>query len=88
MVCVSMQAAFTHFNPRVGYIGSVQGTVLLVFTYVLDCMLIIDILFSMKRAISTPTGNYTSWVRGPGMEFTYCGFQVACHKKVAKKVHV
>ena len=31
---------------------------LLAVTYVLDCVLIADILFSMKRAISTPTGIY------------------------------
>ena len=52
-----IQAAFTFFNPRLGYIGSVPGTLLLAGTYILDCVLILDILFSMKRAIITPTGR-------------------------------
>ncbi len=52
----SYQAGFSHFNPSVGYGGSILGCVVFVFSYLLDLVLVADILVSMNKAIVTPTG--------------------------------
>ena len=53
-----LQAGFTHFKPSVGYnSGPVVGNVLFGFTYLLDLVLVADIIVSTKKAVQTPTGQ-------------------------------
>lgn len=52
----SYQAGFTHHKPGLGYMGSVGGNLLLVLTYLLDCLFIVDIFVSTKRAVITYKG--------------------------------
>ncbi len=59
MICwlYSYQAGFSHFKPSVSYGGSTLGCVVLVFSYLLDMVLVADIFVCMKKAIVTPTGK-------------------------------
>ena len=52
----SYQAGFSHFRPSVSYGGSVLGWGTFVVSYLLDLVLVADVLVSMKKAIITPTG--------------------------------
>ena len=58
-MCVfPIQAAFTHFKPSVSYTaGPVVGSAMLALTYLLDLVLVADIVVSTKRAVQTPTGD-------------------------------
>ena len=53
----SYEAGFSHYKASVGYGGSVGGHVLFGLTYLLDLVLVADIIVSMKKALVTPTGE-------------------------------
>ena len=54
--CPCLQAGFAHFKPSVSYGANVIGQVMFGFTYVLDLVLILDVIVSMKKAVVTSTG--------------------------------
>ena len=53
----SYEAGFSHYKPSVGYGGGASGRALYGFTYLLDAVLVADIIVSMKKVLVTPTGE-------------------------------
>lgn len=58
LICLvySFEAGFSLFHRDVAYCSGAAGTILFAFTYLLDLVLVIDIVVSMKTAVRTPTG--------------------------------
>lgn len=58
LICLvySFQAGFSLFHRDVAYCSDAAGSILFAFTYLLDLVLVIDIVVSMKTAVRTPTG--------------------------------
>ena len=50
------QAGFAHFKPSVSYGANAIGQVMFGFTYLLDLVLLLDVIVSMKKAVVTSTG--------------------------------
>lgn len=59
LICLvySFEAGFSLFHRDVAYCSGAAGSILFAFTYLLDLVLVIDIVVSMKTAVRTPTGN-------------------------------
>lgn len=58
LICLvySFEAGFSLYHRNVAYCSGAAGTILFAFTYLLDLVLVIDIVVSMKTAVRTPTG--------------------------------
>lgn len=54
--CPCLQAGFAHFKPSVSYGANAIGQVMFGFTYLLDLVLLLDVIVSMKKAVVTSTG--------------------------------
>ena len=52
----SYEAGFSLFRRGISYGAGVGGSSLFAITYLLDFVLVVDIVISMKTAVRTPTG--------------------------------
>lgn len=83
-----MQAGFTHFKPSAGYnSGPVVGNVLFGFTYLLDLVLVADIVVSTKKAVQTPTGQSNTSLTLPTAYTCCCYGDVLVHVLVYYSDH-
>ena len=58
LVCLvySYEAGFSLFHHNVAYGSGLGGSTLYGLTYLLDLVLVLDVVVSMKTAVKTPTG--------------------------------
>ena len=65
LVCLvyTYEAGFSLFHHNVAYASGVGGGALFGITYLLDLVLVLDIVVSMKTAVRTPTGVYTEFTK-------------------------
>ena len=54
----SYEAGFSLFHHNISYGSGTGGSLLFVFTYLLDLVLVADIVVSMRTAVRTPTGQH------------------------------
>lgn len=54
----SYEAGFSLFHHNVAYGSGLGTSTLFGFTYLLDLVLVMDIIVSMKTAVRTPTGQH------------------------------
>ena len=58
----SFEAGFSHYDPTVGYCVGERGVALTLVKYLVDLVLIGDVIMSMKKEVPTLTGGETATV--------------------------